>query len=344
MPLIVASSPHLQPANSVSKVMLHVVIALVPGILAYVMMFGWGVLVNILLAIVTALAVEAAVLQIRRKPVLTGLYDGSAIVTALLLALAVPPLSPWWLIVVGVGFAMIFGKHIYGGLGYNPFNPAMLGYAVLLVSFPVAMTQWLLPVSLMDSDPGFTATLQYVFTGSLPAPLSLDSITSATILDTVKTRLAQSYTLEEIQRAPIFGHLGGRGWEWINLAFLAGGLWLLAWRVISWHIPVGLLGGLFLISFLFHGIDAGIYATPMFHLASGAAILGAFFIATDPVSASTTAKGRLIYAAGIGVITYVIRTWGGYPDGIAFAVLLMNMAVPTIDYYTRPRVFGAGRD
>jgi electron transport complex protein RnfD len=324
--------------------MLHVILALVPGILVYIMMFGWGVVLNILLAVTTALAVEAAVLRLRRKPVLTGLYDGSAIVTALLLALAVPPLAPWWLIVVGVSFAMIFGKHIYGGLGYNPFNPAMLGYAVLLVSFPVPMTQWLMPLSMIQADPGFMATLQYVFTGSLPGQTAIDSITSATVLDTIKTQLAQSYTLDEIQRAPIFGYLGARGWEWINLAFLAGGVWLLAWRVISWHIPVGLLGGLFLISFLFNSVDAGIYASPMFHLASGAAILGAFFIATDPVSASTTPKGRLIYAAGIGVITYVIRTWGGYPDGIAFAVLLMNMAVPTIDYYTRPRVFGAGKD
>jgi electron transport complex protein RnfD len=220
----------------------------------------------------------------------------------------------------------------------------MLGYAVLLVSFPVPMTQWLMPLSMIQADPGFMATLQYVFTGSLPGQTAIDSITSATVLDTIKTQLAQSYTLDEIQRAPIFGYLGARGWEWINLAFLAGGVWLLAWRVISWHIPVGLLGGLFLISFLFNSVDAGIYASPMFHLASGAAILGAFFIATDPVSASTTPKGRLIYAAGIGVITYVIRTWGGYPDGIAFAVLLMNMAVPTIDYYTRPRVFGAGKD
>jgi electron transport complex protein RnfD len=144
--------------------------------------------------------------------------------------------------------------------------------------------------------------------------------------------------------SPVFGNIGGKGWEWIGGGFLLGGIWLIYKKVITWHIPVAMLGALFAIALVFYLIDADTYASPWFHLVSGASLLGAFFIATDPVSAATTNPGRLVYAAGIGILTYIIRTWGGYPDGVAFAVLLMNMTAPTIDYYIRPRVFGHGKD
>ena len=330
------SSPHLPATGSVSRMMYFVLLALLPGSLCAAWLFGWGVLVNILLAGLAAIAAEAAMLLARRRPVLPVLQDGSALLTGVLLALALPPLAPWWIPVIGSLFAIVIAKQLYGGLGYNPFNPAMAGYLVLLISFPRELSLWPATGQIL----GLPDTLQLVFAGSLPDTLTLDAITMATPLDAVKTRLGLSETLTEIHESAIFGSFAGAGWEWLNLWFLLGGLWLLQQKIIKWQIPAGMLGGLFLTALLFYAWNPDVYPSPLFHLFSGAAMLGAFFIATDPVSASTTPRGGLYYGLGIGVLTYVIRTWGGYPDGVAFAVLLMNMAAPTIDYYTRPRVFG----
>jgi Na+-translocating ferredoxin:NAD+ oxidoreductase subunit D len=330
------SSPHLPATGSVSRMMSFVLLALLPGSLCAAWLFGWGVLVNILLAGLAAIAAEAAMLMARQRPVLPVLQDGSALLTGVLLALALPPLAPWWIPVTGSLFAIVIAKQLYGGLGYNPFNPAMAGYVVLLISFPRELSLWPATGQVL----GLQDTLLLVFSGSLPDTLTLDAITMATPLDAVKTRLGLSETLTEIRDSAVFGSFAGAGWEWLNLWFLLGGLWLLQQKIIKWQIPAGMLGGLFLTALLFYAWNPDIYPSPLFHLFSGAAMLGAFFIATDPVSASTTPRGRLYYGFGIGVLTYVIRTWGGYPDGVAFAVLLMNMAAPTIDYYTRPRVFG----
>jgi len=330
------NSPHLPATGSVSRMMSFVLLALLPGSLCAAWLFGWGVLVNILLAGLAAIAAEAAMLLARRRPVLPVLQDGSALLTGVLLALALPPLAPWWIPVIGSLFAIVIAKQLYGGLGYNPFNPAMAGYVVLLISFPRELSLWPATGQVL----GLQDTLLLVFAGSLPDTTTLDAITMATPLDAVKTRLGLSETLTEIRASAVFGSFAGAGWEWLNLWFLLGGLWLLQQKIIKWQIPAGMLGGLFLTALLFYAWNPDIYASPLFHLFSGAAMLGAFFIATDPVSASTTPHGRLYYGFGIGVLTYVIRTWGGYPDGVAFAVLLMNMAAPTIDYYTRPRVFG----
>ena len=332
------SSPHLPVSGSVPVMMQRVLLALLPGTLCAFWIFGWGVLFNIVIAGITALAAEAAVLKLRKRPALTALLDGSALLTAVLLALAIPPLAPWWIPVIGSLFAIVIAKQLYGGLGYNPFNPAMAGYVVLLISFPLELTLWSSPAIQLN----FPDSLSLLFTGKLPAELSLDTITMATPMDSIKTRLGLNETLSEIHGGPLFGSFAGAGWEWINLWFLLGGLWLLQMKVIQWQIPAGMLGGLAAIAFVFYAINPDIYSTPLFQLFSGAAMLGAFFIATDPVSASTTPRGRIYYGIGIGLLTYVIRTWGGYPDGIAFAVLLMNLAAPTIDYYTRPRVFGHG--
>jgi electron transport complex protein RnfD len=330
------SSPHLPATGSVSRMMGFTLLALLPGSLCATWLFGWGVLVNILLAGLAAISAEAAMLAARRRPVLPALQDGSALLTGVLLALALPPLAPWWIPVIGSLFAIVIAKQLYGGLGYNPFNPAMAGYVVLLISFPRELSLWPATGRVLDLQD----TLLLVFSGSLPDTLTLDAITMATPLDLVKTRLGLSETLTEIYGSGAFGSFAGAGWEWINLGFLLGGLWLLQQKIIKWQIPAGMLAGLFLTALLFYAWNSDIYASPLFHVFSGAAMLGAFFIATDPVSASTTPRGRLYYGLGIGVLTYVIRTWGGYPDGVAFAVLLMNMAAPTIDYYTRPRVFG----
>ncbi len=321
--------------------MFRVILALLPAAAAYAWLFGWGVIVNMLLAVAVALICEAAMLKLRGQRLLPAVGDGSAILTALLLAFALPPLAPWWLTTIGVAFAIVVAKHLYGGLGFNPFNPAMIGYVVLLVSFPRELTLWSLPAGMVEHTLDLAATLDYVFAARLPDGIGIDALTAATPLDAMKTQLGLGQTTYEIMASrPVFGLVGGKGWIWINLLLLAGGVWMIWRRIINWHVPVALLGSLFAISSLFFLLDPEHSPSPLFHLFSGAAILGAFFIATDPVTAATSNTGRLWYGAGIGILIYVIRSWGGFPDGVAFAVLLMNMAAPTIDHYTRPRVYG----
>ena len=340
MQFATSSSPHLGGPNSVTRVMALVLLALVPGTLAMLWYFGWGLLINIVIATTTAVAAEAAVLQLRGRAVGRTLIDLSAVVTAWLLALALPPLLPWWQTVLGSLFAIVVAKQLFGGIGYNPFNPAMAGYVLLLVSFPVTMTRWLPPDLISGATPSLTDSLHIIFSGTPPAGQSWDAITSATPLDQMRDELSQNRMISEIRESPLWGDFGGRGWEWVGNWFLLGGLFLIWRRVISWRIPVSMLGALLLIAGFFWAIDPETHPFPAFHLFSGGAILGAFFIATDPVSASTTPRGQLVYGALIGLFVFIIRTWGGYPDAVAFAVLLLNMAAPTIDYYTQPRVFG----
>ncbi len=334
------SSPYLPATNDVSRLMVQVMLALIPGALCLFWFFGWGVLINLAVATATAVAAEAAALKLRGKAVLPILSDGTAVLTGLLLGLALPPLAPWWIPFIGAAFAIVVAKQLYGGLGYNPFNPAMVGYVVLIISFPLQMTLWSAPRGIDGEMLSLADTLGLVFAQLPPAGATLDAVTMATPLDSYKTQIGQNLTWSEIVSGPLFGRFAGHGWEWVNLAFLLGGLWLWQRRAIHWHIPLAMLAGLFVTALLFYIADADSFASPLFHLFSGATMLGAFFIATDPVSAATTPRGRLYYGAGIGVLVYLIRTWGGYPDGVAFAVLLMNMAAPTIDYYTQPRVFG----
>jgi electron transport complex protein RnfD len=343
MRLPATTSTFLEPRNDVTWVMLNVNLALLPTIAALLLYFGWGVLINVTLAIASALACEAGMLALRRRPIRPFLSDLSAVVTALLLAIAIPPPSPWWLTVIGVAFAIIVAKHLYGGLGHNPFNPAMAGYALLLISFPAEMARWIPPHMLTETTLGLLDSLRYTFFGHLPEGVSLDALTMATPLDTMRTQLALDETIGEIRTDPVFGDFGGKGWEWVNNWVFLGGVWLLYRRVISWHTPVGMLGGLLAISLLFYVFDPDSHPFPLFHIFSGGAMLGAFFVATDPVSGCTSNRGKLFFGLGTGALTFIIRTWGGYPDGIAFAVLLMNMAAPTIDHYTRPQVVGHER-
>jgi len=335
-------APQLAPPITVALTMRRVLYALIPATLVYTWYFGWGLLINMTLAAGIALACEAAMLRLRKKPQKPFLLDFSAVVTAVLFAFTLPPLTPWWITAIGISFAIVFAKHLYGGLGYNPFNPAMAGYVVLLISFPVEMTTWIAPnVPELDLPRlGLLETLAVVASGQLPAGLTWDAVTMATPLDDVKVQLAQMQTMAEIQSQAIYGDFGGKGWEWVSNWIGLGGLWLLYKGVIRWHIPLSMLASLFIVSLFIYLLDPGSHASPVFHLFTGATVLGAFFIATDPVSAATSVKGRLIYGAGIGILTFVIRNWSDYPDGVAFAVLLMNMAVPAIDYFTKPRVFG----
>jgi len=335
------SSPHLLGGRSLRSVMFQVLLALVPAYLVYVWQFGTGILITTALAMVTALAAEAAMLRLRQRPVIPFLTDGSALLTAALLALALPPLVPWWVVVVAVLFAIVVAKQLYGGLGYNPFNPAMAGYVVVLISFPLELTLWPAPQGPLAAPLGLMESLQLIMS---PAGAALDGLTMATPLDQMKVQITLLGSVEAaLASSPVFGAIAGQGGEWIVAAYLLGGLYLVARRIIGWQIPLALLGALGLMAGVFHLLDAGRYPGPLFHLFSGAAMIGAFFIATDPVSAATSDRGRLLYGAGIGLLVYLIRTWGGYPDGVAFAVLLMNMVVPLIDYYTPPRVYGQGR-
>jgi len=345
MALSTPTSPHIHAHTTVTMVMIRVMIALIPAVVAYIWFFGWGLLINISIAIAVGLGSEALMLKIRQRPIKPFLTDGSVIVTALLLAFCLPPLAPWWLTTIGMLFAVIIAKHLYGGLGYNPFNPAMVGYVVLLISFPKEMTLWLSPNFLNDLNIGFFNTLIAIFTGILPYGLSIDTITSATPLGIIKTNLGLSMTIgETVSSSALFGDFGGIGWEWVGNWIFLGGIWLIYKKVITWHIPLSMLLSLFVISLIPFLGDSDYNSSPLFHMFSGATMLGAFFIATDPVSGCTTPRGKIIFGAGIGALIYIIRVWGGYPDGVAFAVLLMNMAAPTIDYYTQPRVYGHSKD
>lgn len=320
--------------------MLKVLLALGPGIVAYVWVFGGGILVTIALATATALAAEAMMLKIRRRPIAPFLSDYSAVITAWLLALAIPPLAPWWLIVVGTLFAIVVAKQLYGGLGYNPFNPAMIGYAVLIISFPVLMTKWPAALSLAQTKLSFADQLHLIFNGLLPQDVKLDAVTSATPLDYLKTELKLKHELVSITQAPLFGTLGGRGGEFVTIGYLLGGLYLWQQKIISWHLPTTFLAALAVVSGVFWLVSPAHFASPLIHLFSGASMLCAFFIITDPVSGPTTPKGKLWFAAGVALITYLVRVYGGYPDGVAFAVIFMNICVPLIDAHTQPRVFG----
>ncbi|PRY65706.1 electron transport complex protein RnfD [Vreelandella songnenensis] len=315
-----------------APLMRWVMAATLPGIIAMTAWFGLGVLSNIVLAAAFGLLLESVVLRLRKRPVVPALNDSSALLTGVLLGASLPPASPWWLIGVGMVAAVVIAKQLYGGLGHNPFNPAMVGYALLLVSFPAYMTLWAPPQPLISD------TLWAQIMGTLPAT-QIDALSGATPLDAFKQKAdglsaAQFWASDPLPAGTL------NAWRMISLAWLAGGILLLAKRIISWHIPAALLGSMLILAALFHLLDADQFASPTLHLLTGATLFGAFFIATDPVSAATSRRGKLLYGAGIGILIVVIRNLGGYPDAVAFGVLLMNLCVPLIDLYTVPRPQG----
>lgn len=316
MALLMSFAPFGHQSYNVGQIMRQVIYALIPAVSLCIWFFGWGIAIQILLAVTTALITETLMLYLRECPIKIFLNDFSAILTAILLAVVIPPYSPWWMIVLGVSFSLIFAKHLYGGLGYNPFNPAMIGYAVLLISFPREMANG----SMFEIDKLFDV----IFFGLG----NNDTHSGATALEVVN-----------LFNQPMWGLLSVKQWEWVNLAYLVGGTYLIYKKIITWHIPVAILLSLILVASVFHFWQPQLYPSGLFHWFSGATMLGAFFIATDPVTAATSNRGKLFYGVGIGIFIYIIRTWGNYPDGIAFAVLLMNLAVPMIDYYTKPSYF-----
>lgn len=338
-------SPYWSARVAVPALMLQVLAALVPAAIAHVWFFGPGFIFNLFVAAVFALAGESLMMYLRKRPVEVALTDYTALVTAALLAFALPSLTPWWVTATGALFAIVVAKHLYGGLGFNIFNPAMAGYVVILVAFPMHLNLWTAP-RIGDIDYQYLTviqTLAFTLTGNLPETLGFDAVSRATPLDVMKSGLTGMRTVSEIRANPIMGDFGGRGWEWIGNFLAFGGFWLLIKKIIRWQIPVGVGIGLLVPAGIMYLIDPGTNPSPGFHLFSGATILCAFFIATDPVSAATSPKGRLVFGIGIGFLIYCIRTWGSYADGVAFAVLIMNMAVPAIDYLTRPPIVGHGK-
>lgn len=335
-------APFVTPSTDVAAIMRQVLFALIPAALAYVWYFGTGFIFNLIVAAIFCTGAEAAMLRLRGRPVEATLADYSALVTAVLLTFAMPSLTPWWVTATASVFAIVVAKHLYGGLGYNIFNPAMAGYVVVLIAFPMDMNLWT-AARMGDIDYHFMTiaeSARYTLTGTLPDYLSFDAISRATPLDIVKSGLNNMRTFEELRIYPAMGDFGGRGWEWIGNFTAMGAAWLLLKKIIRWQIPLAVFAGLLIPSGLMYFLGSGLHASPGFHLFSGGTILCAFFIATDPVSAATSEKGRLIYGFGIGLLIYSIREWGSYADGVAFAVLLMNMATPAIDYLTKPRIVG----
>lgn len=343
----IASSPHNHNHTKTPNLMRLVMYGTLPGVLAQWYFFGWGNLIHIVLAMTTALLCEYTVLSLRKKPIAHELLDGSGLLTALLLGICMPALAPWWISVIGTMFAIVIAKQLYGGLGHNPFNPAMVGYVMLLVSFPLQMTQWQPPLSLVTVDLSFINTLTTIFTGFTIDGYSveqirttIDGVTMATPLDTLKTNISLGLTVLESSSNPVFGEHFSLGWEWVNAGFLLGGLLLITKKAIAWQTPVSFLLSLFICSLIGFSINPDSSPSTMFHWFSGATMLGAFFILTDPVSGATSNRGRFIVGLLAGLLVYLIRTTGGYPDGVAFAVLLCNMSAPLIDQYTRPRTYG----
>jgi electron transport complex protein RnfD len=339
----IASSPHIINQTRTAKIMRQVVLCALPGAAMQSYYFGLGVVLQVLLCSFSCVLFEALILKVRKKAVVYTLTDSTALLTGLLLGLSLPAYAPWWLSLLGSGFAMIIVKQLYGGLGNNLFNPAMMGYVFLLISFPQFMSDWPMPSSLSDHAMTWTAALRAVFleeTIWLSSNQLIDGVSMATPLDSLKTGLTQGIAIEQTQTQPIFNSLSGEGWSVINLAYGLGGLALLYIKATRWHIPIAFLSSLACSAAIGFFFFPSLSASPLFHLFSGATMLGAFFIATDPVSACTSIQGRLIFGALIGLLVYMIRTFGGYPDAVAFAVVLANLCVPLIDHLVRPTVYG----
>jgi electron transport complex protein RnfD len=323
-----------RPRGANPQVLLMVMLACLPGGSALIFFFGWGVAFNLVWLPLLAVTLEAAMLKARARP-LSQLRDCTALVTAVLLALSLPATAPWWLGAAGAFVAIGIAKQVHGANGRTVLNPAMLAYAVLLLAFPLQMTRWLLPEGAGVATPSFTDALM-IFLGRDP-DAGIDAFTGATMLDSFRQEHGGRLFAEFMTASNVAGRWAGLGWEWINTGFLMGGAYLVYRRIITWHVPVSLLGAVAVWALLFHdGGSSASHGSPLFHLFSGATMLGAFFIATDPATSPATVRGKLLYGAFIGSLVFAFRAWSSYPDGIAFAVLLGNLTAPLLDAYARP--------
>jgi electron transport complex protein RnfD len=316
-----SSSPHIHSGETTDKVMRAVIYALLPACAVSVYFFGLPAFTILLLCTLGCIGAEALCQKTMGQPL--TIKDGSAALTGVLLALNLPPSAPWWLALLGAVIAIAVAKQVYGGLGYNPFNPALVARVVLLISFPVQMTTW-----------------------TAPAPIGsgLDAVTTATPLGEWKTAVMLTGKLPETMQNGLgdyfVGHMAGSLGEVSALALLLGAAYLFWKRILTWHIPFAFLGTVAALSGIFWAINPEKYPDPLFHLLTGGLILGVFYMATDMVTSPVTNRGMVIFGVGCGVLTVLIRLFGGYPEGVSFAILLMNAATPLIDRYTKPTKFG----
>ncbi|MGP3699665.1 RnfABCDGE type electron transport complex subunit D [Rhodobacter sp. NSM] len=342
-PLII-SGPHTHTLFTVSRTMLTVSAALAPATLFGLWEFGWPAIFLFLVTVASAWLFEVLCLWIAGKPVARFAGDGSAILSGWLVAMTLPPYAPWWVGVIGSGIAIVIAKHLFGGLGQNLFNPAMVARAMLLIALPVHMTTWVPPVGLLDG-PGFLQGLAITFAGSQ----DFDAVSSASTLSHIKSQIGAGATMSEIMpdladlEARLIGLVPGSLGETSTILLLLGGIVMMALRIITPVIPLSVLGTIALLSGVASFLAPDRFAPPILHLTSGSTMLCAFFIATDYVTSPVTAMGKLVYGCAIGALVFVIRTWGSFPEGVAFAVLLMNSCTPLIETYLRPRVFGRTR-
>lgn len=345
--------PHMKPSSgahigakaSVSHIMWQVMLAISPATAFGILIFGWPALNLFIITVSSAVFFEVFCLRLSGRIAKPVIMDGSAILTGWLLAMTLPPWAPWWIGVAGSGLAIVLGKQVYGGLGQNLFNPAMLARVALLISFPIEMTTWpnVSPLFFPDS-PGLFESWHITFAGLE----NIDSTTGATTLGFIKTEFSQNHLLSEILQdySAVLNFIGwtrGSLAETSTLLLALGGIWLIRQGVIQWYIPVSLLLTVTMLASVFHVMDDQHYVSPFLHLNSGAMMCVAFFIATDYVTSPNTPAGQLVFGAGCGLLIFVIRTWGAYPEGAGFAILLMNAATPLIDHYIRPRIYGRDR-
>ena len=316
---ILQSSPHFKDKDSVPKVMYTVILSLLPAVLASFYFFRFKAVALLLTCVATSLATEALCLWLRKKP-FYSLLDGSAVITGLLLALTLPPSLSLELVVIGAVAAIAIGKQVFGGLGHNIFNPALVGRAFMQTAFPVAMTTWISPVT-----------------------VKINTATFATPLANLKFQDAIAQGTLTPLKDLFWGNVGGSLGEASAVALLIGALYLFYRKVIDWRIPVGILVSLSAFTGIFWLLKPEKYASPLFHILSGGLLIGAFFMATDMVTSPLSPLGSWIYALGIGLIVGLIRLFGGFPEGVMYSILFMNAFVPLLNRYTRPRILGERR-
>ena len=318
----VSPSPHIHSGDSARKIMYRVVYAMIPALLWSFFVFGAGALRVTLIAIAACLAFEYAIQKylLKVKPSVT---DGSALVTGILLAFNVPSDLPWWIILIGALAAIGIGKLSFGGLGNNIFNPALVGRVFLLISFPVQMTSW--PVTVQSGVDGLTA--------ATPLEIIKEGLTNGIPVSKISSGLPETSDL-------LLGYMGGSLGEVSALLLILGGVYLLFRKVITWHIPVSVIASVALVAAIFWMVNPEKYINPVYHVLTGGLMLGAIFMATDMVTSPMTGKGQIIFGVGIGVITISIRLFGAYPEGVSFAILIMNAFTPLINNYVKPKRFG----
>jgi Na+-translocating ferredoxin:NAD+ oxidoreductase subunit D len=325
-PIIISASPHVHSDRTSKKLMYDVVIALVPAFLVSLYVFGISAFIVTAVAIISCLLFEYLIQKFLLKTEVT-IGDGSALLTGILLAFNLPSGLPIWMIVVGSLVAIGIAKLSFGGLGFNVFNPALVGRVFLLVSFPVQMTMW--PTAVENNT-----TIADAVTGATPLGIIKEGLMFGDTMSNIATKIPSTIDL-------LLGLTGGSIGEMSALALLIGGIYLIVRKVITWHIPITMLVTMGVMTGIFWLINPEQYASPVIHILSGGALLGAFFMATDLVTSPVTKKGMVVFAIGIAVITVVIRLFGAYPEGVSFAILIMNAFVPLINTYFKPRRFGS---